>query len=319
VVIAGALCGCGRLGFGNFDTANGAGDGGATGDGTLGDDGGAGAWTVFSPAPGITNTLDTVVGFAANDVWVGGVGPVAYHFDGTSWVASTGPVKDVYMLWGQSPTDVWEVGLLCDVNRWNGTAWMPSVPTGCMNQAYYAVGGVAVTDLWLAGVGGGLSHLVGTTWSSLPQGGNIDLWSVWVASVNDIYFVGTKGTIRHWTGTMADESIAPNQTLTSVWGSSSNDVWAVGAGALVYHKVNGGAWNQVTVPTNQYLYAVWGTAANDIWAVGDNATVLHYDGSQWSSVTVPGVAATTSLRGIAGIPGAGVRIVGTSGTVLVHP
>jgi hypothetical protein len=118
---------------------------------------------------------------------------------------------------------------------------------------------------------------------------------------------------------MGNESLAPNQTITTVWGSSANDVWAVGSAGLIYHKVNGGAWTQVTSPTNLGLYALWGAAANDIWAVGNSATVIHYDGSQWSTVSVPWVPTTTSLRWINGIPGAGIRAVGTAGTVLTHP
>ena len=325
LAFVGALSACGRFGFDAQSGAGGNGGGGdddaTTSDGGLGDDGtgSASGWSPLSPQPGTTNILTSAIGFAANDWWVGGVGPEIDHFDGTSWIARPGPARDINMLWALSATDVWEVGPACDVNRWNGSTWTPNPPTGCSNDNYIAIGGLSATDLWLVGGFGTVEHLVGTTWTSLPQGNSIDLWSVWAASANNVYFSGIKGTIKHWTGSMADESIATNQVLTTVWGSSANDVWVVGASGLIYHKVNNGAWTQVASPTTSFLYGLWGTAANDIWAVGDNATVLHYDGSQWSNVSVTGLDPAASLRWITGVPGAGIIAVGTSGSVITHP
>jgi trimeric autotransporter adhesin len=334
VVLASALYGCGRFGFeANRVDADARVDD-ARADDSSGDDASVvgldamldgsvtpSGWTVFAPSLGTTNTLTSAMGFAANDWWIGGVGPSVSHFDGTSWTSRPGPAKDVAMMWGKSPTDVWEVGTACDVNRWNGSTWTASPPTGCVSNTdnFIAIGGVSATDLWLVGGFGLVQHLVGTTWTSLPQGANIDLWSVWAPASNNVYMVGIKGAIRHWTGTMAIEDIATNQVFSTVWGSSANDVWVVGGSGLIYRKVNNGAWTQVTSPTTQFLYGLWGSAANDIWAVGDNATVIHYDGSQWSTVTVTGIDPATSLRWIAGVPGGGVIAVGTAGTVLTHP
>ncbi|HEX5058921.1 MAG TPA: hypothetical protein VFV99_06155, partial [Kofleriaceae bacterium] len=136
---------------------------------------------------------------------------------------------------------------------------------------------------------------------------------------NDVYVTGTRGTILHWTGSqMVDESIPPSVTVTSIWGVNGNDLWAVAQTGLIYRKMNNGIWIQQTSPTTQFLWQIWGTAADDIWAVGDGATVIHYDGTQWSTVSVP-IASTVSLRGIAPVPGGGLRAVGTSGTVLAHP
>jgi len=326
LLLTASVCACGRYGFDAHGGPGGAGDD-ANGDGATdgpasdvsGDGAAATGWTVFSPAPTTTTVLTSVVGLGATDWWSGGTGPEVYHFDGTSWTARPGPTTNIQMMWEQSANDVWETGLNCDVRRWNGATWTASPPTGCSADSYLAIGGISATDLWLAGSFGNLEHLVGATWTALPQGNNIDLWSAWAASTNDVYVSGTKGSIRHWTGSMATEDITQNLTVSTVWGASANDVWAVGATGIIYHKVNQGAWTQVTSPTTQFLYGLWGTAANDIWAVGDNATILHYDGSQWSSGVVPGIPATTSLRWVHGIPGDGVRAVGTGGVVLTHP
>jgi hypothetical protein len=55
--------------------------------------------------------------------------------------------------------------------------------------------------------------------------------------------------------------------LYAVWGSAPNDVWAVGSPSAIVHW-NGTEWSSDTVPLNTPLYGVWGSAANDVWAVG---------------------------------------------------
>lgn len=323
-----ALCACGRVGFGTGDDSGGddvSGDGGGSGTGDGGGsgdpDGGGGeggTWTAMTPALPSTTDLYAVWAYAPNDIWVGGVGGVSYQFDGASWTARPGPMRDINWLWGASPTDLWEVGTLCEVRRWNGSAWNQVNVPGCTNESYFAMAGVSATDVWLAGVGGRIDHLVGTTWTLLPQSNNIDLWSVWPISASELYFTGTRGTILHWTGTMADENIGLNVIVTSVWASSGNDVWAVGGAGMIWHKVNGGAWAPVTSPTSTFLYSVWGTSATDVWAMGDFATLLHYDGVQWSVVTAP-VPNGTELRAMARVPGGGSVLVGSNGTILVRP
>lgn len=316
-----ALGACGRIGFesvgaGGDDVAmtDASPDDGAmmTGDGEM-----MGVWTVFAPAPPTTADLYTVWAFSPNDIWIGGIGGVVYEFNGTSWAARSGPTQDVYMLWGLSANDLWEVGRLCEVRRWNGAAWSPFVVPGCTNASFYAVNGISATDVWLVGVGGTIEHWVSGTFTTMPQANNIDFWAVWPVSATEAYIVGTRGTILHWNGiALFDESIANNVIVSAVWGTLGGDVWIVGTGGLIYRKPPGGAWTQVTSPTTTFLYWVFGTSANNVWAVGDFGVTLHFDGTSWKTVTV---AATTSLRAIARVPGGGLRMVGHAGTILRNP
>lgn len=322
---------CGRLGF---DAPSGASEGaidartddsgslidappgGAT-DASLGDASMMSSWSVFAPGPGAAGSLWAVTAFSPSDVWVGGAGAPLSHFNGTTWSSPpSATTEDVYMLWGASPTDVWVVGRACTVQRWNGAMWQPVAGPPCTVQTVFAVAGSASNDVWIAGVGGLLARWNGTGWTDHAQGMSIDLWSGWVQSPTDAYFVGTKGAIRRWTGTVAVEDIAQNITLASVWGTGTGEYWIVGAAGTILHKVGAGGWTTVTSPTTQFLYAVFGTGPLDVWAVGSAGTLLHYDGGTWTAVTAP---TTVTLRAIARVPGGGLRIVGDSATVLAHP
>src|SRR5262249_44238253 len=93
-----------------------------------------------------------------------------------------------------------------------------------------------------------------------------------------------------------------------VWGSGPRDVWAVGSAepnVLIFHW-DGSTWSAspsaMQVPGS--LDDVWGSGPNDVWAVGQVDTftssgsdwetgnlhglLLHWDGTTWSRVVVPG-------------------------------
>lgn len=321
-----ALSACGRIGFDPFGGSGGddvQSDAGTSGDGSDGptddatDGAIAGAWTQFLPAPTTTSSLWAVRAYAASDVWVGGTTGTILHYDGAGWTSRPGPTTDeIYMFGGLSPSDVWAVGRLCVVLRWNGTAWAPLTAPNCTNSSMFAIDGVAANDQWIAGTAGALIHWTGAAFTDHGQAANTDFWSIRATSANDVYFVGTRGTILHWTGaSFTDESLPQNVILSSIWGTGG-EYWIVGAGGVIFHKVGAGGWTQETSPTTTFLYYVHGTSATDVWAVGSAGVVLHYDGTQWSVVSVP---TSVTLRAIGSVPGDGLRMVGDSGTMLTHP
>jgi hypothetical protein len=71
--------------------------------------------------------------------------------------------------------------------------------------------------------------------------------------------------------------------LTGVWGTSANDVFAVGSGGTVLH-FDGSAWTAMATTTTANLLAISGSAATDVFAAGENGTVIHYDGIAWTPV-----------------------------------
>jgi hypothetical protein len=75
------------------------------------------------------------------------------------------------------------------------------------------------------------------------------------------------------------------------------------------------------------LNAVSVLSSSDAWAVGDSATVLHWNGTSWAPVTIPGLPAAVSLSAVdalsrSNVWAAGIADAGTSNspetTLLVH-
>jgi hypothetical protein len=66
-------------------------------------------------------------------------------------------------------------------------------------------------------------------------------------------------------------------SLTSVWGSGKNDVWAVGSGGSIIHY-DGAKWTATPTPVRNTFHAVWGSGPNDVWAVSMTDVLFHSTG-----------------------------------------
>ena len=100
--------------------------------------------------------------------------------------------------------------------------------------------------------------------------------------------------------------------LWDVWGSSSNDVFAVGEHGIILHY-DGSSWTSMTVPPTEGLYDIWGNSSNDVYAVGSDGTIVHYDGTSWTTMTS---GTTRTLFSIWGSSCNDVFVVGGSGKIL---
>lgn len=171
--------------------------------------------------------------------------------------------------------------------RWNGSVWSV-VGTPAIGGAFSGVDGSAANNVWAVGA------------VDVSLGGG----------------VFTSGPLtERWNGT--SWSIVPSPTPPGVTGAglsgvktfSATDAWAVGssftsivANSTLIQRWNGTSWSAVPSPnpdpTANILSDVDGAAADDVWAVGNMGTdgyggtvaglVLHWDGSAWSQVSVPG-------------------------------
>lgn len=171
-------------------------------------------------------------------------------------------------------------------------------------------------------------------------GSRANLFSVWGASANEIWAVGSEGTVLFYDGkTWTRQQTPTTELLTSVWGTSAKDVFAVGFGGTVL-RFQGTSWTKVPVPDEVFLeripdagvptgdaavavrrnlWGVWASVNNeitqDVYAVGDRGTVIHFDAPNgiWTRVD-SGVE--EKLSGIWGRNASKVYIVGGFGTVL---
>jgi hypothetical protein len=166
------------------------------------------------------------------------------------------------------------------------------------------------------------------SWNIQPQGktpGSVlgqQVLAVWGSATNDVWAVGSLGSIMHWDGS-AWRSFPSGVRgyLFAVWGSGANDVWAVGGNDILHW--NGSAWSNVEYPVHLgavgALHAIWGSGANDVWVVAEDGA-LHWDGGTWSQVDIPAVHGEDDGLGFNGnIWGSGandVWVVGNWGTIL---
>lgn len=84
--------------------------------------------------------------------------------------------------------------------------------------------------------------------------------------------------------------------LEGVWGASPEEVFAVGTEGTILH-FDGARWEPMTSGSESHLAAVWGTSSTDVYAVGEAGTVLHYDGTAWSQMTAPTLAELRGVWG----------------------
>jgi hypothetical protein len=208
----------------------------------------------------------------------------------------------------RGPNDVWAVGHADHspsqpfqrplAARWNGTSWSVTGTPALTGDAWFrGVDGSAAGNVWAVGM------------RAVPAGGG----SVGAAPLTELWN-GSNWSVR-------SAPTPPNATGASLEGVktfSATSAWAVGnhttstapfARTLI-ERWNGTSWSVVPSPnpdpTVNLLTDVDGAAPDDVWAVGNvgqdgygstiAGVVLHWNGSAWSRVAVPGAAGDATLR-----------------------
>jgi len=152
-----------------------------------------------------------------------------------------------------------------------------------------------------------LCHAAAAEWHIIdppPTGEN--LTDVWGSASNDVFAVGSGGSILHYDG--EDWSVAHTDTngqLRAVWGTGPAHVLAGGQSGI--HRYDGTAWNrQAGAPGS--VEDIWGTDEDDVFAV-HRYGLYHFDGSRWS------VLRATRLDNLWGAQRGNVIGVGTWGWI----
>lgn len=231
---------------------------------------------------------------AANDVWVGGAHAL-HHFDGSGW--SDMATSEAFVSIG----DEWAVGERGSVLARNGSTWAAvGQPAGITVVAAW---GTSSSNLW-AVVNGTVQHFDGHAWelapAELPQ--NLQLSAIWGSGADDVWAVGY-GTRAHYDGQHWTTISLPASTLMfAIWGPAPGDVWASGYDDTLLRN-----WSPMVHPTENLcgesgnqpctrveLNDLWGSSANDVWvagylelAIGGKPLLRHFDGTSWTSVSVP--------------------------------
>lgn len=199
----------------------------------------------------------------------------------------------------------------CPQGRWDATA-ADGLAGRCVGEAQPDLAAAAGNDL--GGVGDDLagSPIADLSVSPIPDMAyatddaaiRVDgcstsaiLYGVWGASVNDVWAVGTQGTILHFHGgsmcQVQANGVPANAALRAVWGRSATDLYAVGEFGVLLHSTNGGAsWtNGSGQPALAGFWGVGGTATRTYAAVENtNSTAggalwVTSNGSSWTQVS----------------------------------
>jgi hypothetical protein len=282
----GAIAGAGG-GGGEVGGSGGAGAAGAGGGSAAGQDGGAGS---DAGMPGACAST-------ASDVWGGS------------------PVDGISTLWALGVNDVLGFGS-AGLVRWDGASWKPFSPQPPFQGL---IRGSADDDIWiLKNSGASMAHWDGTSWTDLSIDPSIgsSTWSSWVVSRDEAWLAAT---IRQASGTYQpgmyhlkagtwNHVPSPLDGLTSVfltamWGSGPDDIWTGGNPTSLGNQTalmhwNGTAWQWTSTPAlqkgGQFIEDLWGTSPSDVWASGGGvgsglAELWHYDGVDWTEITIPGI------------------------------
>ncbi|HST04830.1 MAG TPA: S-layer homology domain-containing protein [Chloroflexia bacterium] len=286
----------------------------------------AGCWSVYGQPVGIGSSLQDVVALAPDNVW--GVGKqtvdgrtsnLVVHWTGDDWhlVSSpnAGSYSDVlFAIAAISSDDIWAAGISDETNlllmHWDGTVWTisPSPPISGQSADLSAV---STNDVWAVSRMG-VVHWDGTQWVDMqvpvpPTGFHTSIAAVasddaWVEDLT----VDAAPIQYHWDGTqwniVYSTSYGSTQFINGTAALASDDIWAVGYYAgnypsrtLIKHW-NGTQWSITASPNptgTNVLNDVTFLSPSDGWAVGSNngtyPLLMHWDGSAWSLVTLPGL------------------------------
>jgi hypothetical protein len=186
------------------------------------------------------------------------------------------------------------------------------------------------TDAWVVGGPANASaapvalNWNGTAWSSVstpaPSGSTPEwaLKSVAASSASDAWAVGeqSSGTkihdslYEHWNGTAWSVVAGPNEgILNAVLDFSPANAWAFADFSVL--QWNGTAWSVVSgaLPA----LAVSADGPDDIWGIYRNDQVTHYNGTSWSTYTLPGPSGT-AFESVQALSPTDVWVGGTNGT-----
>ena len=91
-------------------------------------------WCWSTPSPQ-GNTLHSVSGSSASDVWAVGELGATVHWDGHSWTQiPSGVQEELNGVWSTGASDAWAVGAKMTILHWDGVSWspvsVPAPPTG---------------------------------------------------------------------------------------------------------------------------------------------------------------------------------------------
>lgn len=255
----------------------------------------------------LNEALLSISGSSATDVWaVGadvGAGPIALHYDGTSWTRiATGSHGALW--WTQVFPDgtTFMAGEQSTILRSTDGATFTRMRTpGLANYTVFGLWGANPSDVYAVGSASGrdgfIWHFDGTSWSDVPVTAPVPLtagcdapgfFKVWGDSAGHVYVVGARGLFlrRDRTGEFAAVDTGTEGTLFTVHGTADRAVMvglnSDGSGAILEAGIGMGT-TTVAPPAIPLLQGVALDADGHGWAVGLQGQILERSNSSWQT------------------------------------
>jgi hypothetical protein len=298
------------------------------------------------PAGAGIGSLEGVWGSGPNDVYLVGRAKNAdvgfmLHWDGKNWSrvtdAALQTTSNLTSVWGTGPEDVFVAGAVTDavpnpdgyptyhhvIFRWDGWTW--SNEFGTVDSPITGLGGSGPGDVFAVGASGDTgptAHWDGTSWSPVAPASE-PLGAVWAGGRDEVFAVGTLGTVFKWDGgnwvvsRSVDAGTATFDGTRGIFGTAGS-IFALAPGPTVLRRERS-RWSSVASMSS--VTGVWASGPDDAYAVGfagggtpnfPASSISHWDGTQWAPT---GPATISGLRSVWGSGPTDVYAVGDQGIV----
>lgn len=279
----------------------------------------------------LDSALISVWGTAADDVWAvggdAGEGPLVMHYDGDGWTRlDTGAAGDLWWVFGFAGGPIYMGGTGGLILRYQDGAFTPmTTPT---TDTVFGIWGSSPADVWaVGGALGGASgafawKLEGDAWVA-ATGFPADLvtsavmWKVYGRGANDVWLVGTLGTVVHWDGSQFTEAdTGTGESLFTVHQAGGLFAAVGGFGTATVLENDGSGWQNVSPAGAPPLIGVALLEDGDGYAVGQYGSVFRRRDGAWQEEATE-IFADEALHAVWVDPDGGVWAVG--GQVLTTP
>ena len=224
--------------------------------------GGSGSLTAVGVSPG-------------GDVWTA-TSNVSYKFDGTHFVAQTGPSGVTpNSFWAPQSDSIWVTTGTNAVYNWTGSAWQPIAHALVGSSATFrAVWGATPSNVWLVGGAGITQHYDGANWTPTTTPDTTgDLMGVWGWDSTHVLTTSSKGVVYSWDGQEWTQSYSLTGGFGRIHGCAQNDVWAVRSDASRIEHYDGANWSESATGLEVSAAAIWCASPGDAWVVGSVSSV----------------------------------------------
>ena len=219
--------------------------------------------------------LQAIHGFSANDIWAVGErlfdnpnpppnfldSSLVIHFNGSQWrEEKVGIGRNLWAIWGSSPSDIWASGVGGTLFHFNGSVWQRKPnPVVIPPQIFFnlnSISGAGQDEAYMLGWTDDQSIVQNTYYFFELQSGE---WGV----VDSAKVGGGKLEFK-W-------------GYAELWHSPWNTLYSVGDGCF---KWSGSRWEQM-ISTSTYMESIYGSSENNLFMVGHFGELWHYNGSDW--------------------------------------